>query len=42
MSALVSTIITLIMKNKDKGKTAEELLQPKKVEVVEYSRNYKK
>lgn len=42
MSAIVSTTITLIMKNRDKGKTVEELLQPKKVEVVEYSRNYKK
>ena len=42
MSAIVSTTITLIMKNKDKGKTPEQLLQTKKVEVVEYSRNYKK
>jgi len=42
MSAIVSTTITLIMKNKDKGKSVEELLNPKKVEVVEYSRNYKK
>ena len=42
MSAIISTAITLIMRNKDKGKTPEELLQTKKVEVVEYSRNYKK
>jgi len=42
MSAIISTIITLIMRNKDKGKTLEELVQPKKVEVVEYSRNYRK
>ena len=42
ITATISTIITLIMKNKDKGKTPEELLQTKKVEVVEYSRNYKK
>ena len=42
MTTLISTVITLIMRHKDKGKTPEELLQPKKVEVVEYSRNYKK
>ena len=42
MSAIISTTITLIMRNRDKGKTPEELLTSKKVEVVEYSRNYKK
>ena len=42
MSAIISTTITLIMRNRDKGKTPEELLINKKVEVVEYSRNYKK
>ena len=42
MSVLTSTIITLIMRHRDKGKTPEQLLQTKKVEVVEYSRNYKK
>lgn len=43
MSAILSTTITMIMKGKDKGKTDEEiLLSNKKVEVVEYSRNYKK
>ena len=42
ITAVISTTITLIMKNRDKGKSPEELLQPKKVEVVEYSRNYKK
>ena len=42
MTALISTVITLIMRKKDQGKTPEQLLQEtKKIEVVEYSRNYK-
>ena len=43
MTSLISTIITLIMNRKDKGKTDEEIvLKKKNIEVVEYSRNYKK
>ncbi len=43
MSALISTTISLIMRRKDKGKTDEQILMSnKKIEVVEYSRNYKK
>jgi len=43
MTSLISTIITLTMNKKDKGKTDEEIIfKNKKVEVVEYSRNYKK
>ena len=43
MSAIISTGITLIMNQKDKGKSVEEIVyKNKNVEVVEYSRNYKK
>ena len=43
MSALISTIITLVTKAKSKGMSDEEIVLSKKnVEVVEYSRNYKK
>ena len=43
MTAIISTIISLIMKKNDKGKTDTDILLSKKnVEVVEYSRNYKK
>lgn len=43
MSAIISTILTLIFKSKNKNKPIEEIVGPKKsVEVVEYSRNYKK
>ncbi|MBR6779005.1 MAG: membrane protein insertase YidC [Clostridia bacterium] len=43
MSAIISTIITLIINHKNKGKTDEEIVMKNKhVEVVEYSRNYKK
>ena len=42
MSTIISTTLTLIMNHRDKGKSDEELIQTKKVEVVEYSRNYKK
>ena len=42
MSAIISTIIALVMKNKNKGNDGDIVLSKKKVEVVEYSRNYKK
>lgn len=43
MTAIISTIISLVMKSKNKGKTDTDILLPKKnIEVVEYSRNYKK
>ena len=43
MTTLISTVITFIMNKMDKGKSDEEIiLSKKKVEVVEYSRNYKK
>ncbi len=43
MTTLISTIISLIMKHKNKGKPdGEILLKKKNVEVMEYSRNYKK
>lgn len=43
MSALISTIITLITRRMNKDKSPEEiLLKKRQVEVVEYSRNYKK
>ncbi len=43
MSALISTIITLITRRINKDKKPEEILLSKRnVEVVEYSRNYKK
>lgn len=43
MSALISTTITLISNKINKGKKTSEVLLPgRKVEVVEYSRNYKK
>ena len=44
MSAIISTIISLIMKHTDKKFEGHEelLLKKKNVEVVEYSRNYKK
>lgn len=42
-TTIISTIISLIINHRNKGKTDEEILAPKrKVEVVEYSRNYKK
>jgi len=41
MSAIISTILTLIMKPKN-GKEEDVVLPKKNVEVVEYSRNYKK
>lgn len=44
MAAIISTIISLIMRKRDKKYegNAELLLKKKNVEVVEYSRNYKK
>ncbi len=44
MSAIISTIISLIMRKRDKKFEGNEqlLLKKKNVEVVEYSRNYKK
>ncbi len=43
MTALISTIISLIMRNKNKTSNPEqELKKMRKIEVVEYSRNYKK
>ena len=43
MTTIISTIISLIINHKNKGKTDEEvLLKKKNIEVVEYSRNYKK
>ena len=43
MAAVITAIITLIMNLKNKGKTDKEILLSKRnVEVVEYSRNYKK
>ncbi len=41
MSALISTIITLIINKINSKKSVEELIKPK-VDVVEYSRNYNK
>ena len=42
-TTIISTIISLIINHRNKGKTDEEILIKKKnVEVVEYSRNYKK
>ncbi len=42
MTTLLSTIISLIMKRINRNKDINTLLKRKNVEVVEYSRNYKK
>lgn len=43
MATLITTIISLILRKNDKGKSDKEILLNKRnVEVVEYSRNYKK
>lgn len=43
MTALISTIIALVMKSKNKGnKDGDIIVSKKRVDVVEYSRNYKK
>lgn len=42
-TTIISTIISLIINHRNKGKTDEEILTKKRnIEVVEYSRNYKK
>lgn len=42
MTAIISTILSIITKNKNKNAPEEVLLKKKNVEVVEYSRNYKR
>lgn len=42
MTAIISTILSIIMKNKNKNQPEEVLLKKKNIEVVEYSRNYRK
>ena len=42
MTAILSTIISLVTKNKNKGNPEQVLVKKGNVEVVEYSRNYKK
>ncbi len=42
MTALITTVLTLVMNKKNKGNDDDIILPKKKVEVVEYSRNYKK
>lgn len=42
MTAVISTIIALVMKKKNNNKDNDIILPKKRVEVVEYSRNYKK
>lgn len=42
MTAIITTILTLIMKKKGNGKDEDIVLPKKNVSVVEYSRNYKK
>ena len=42
MTAVITTILTLAMKKKNGGKDDDIILPKKNVEVVEYSRNYKK
>ncbi len=43
MTTIISTIISLIMRRMNKGKTDKEIILKKKnVEIMEYSRNYKK
>lgn len=42
MTAIISTIISLVIKAKNKGQDTDILIPKKNVEVVEYSRNYKK
>ena len=40
MTAIISTILSIIMKNKNKNQPEEVLIKKKNIEVVEYSRNY--
>ena len=43
MSAIISTILSLIMRNRTKNLSASEILKKSRdIQVVEYSRNYKK
>ena len=42
MTAIITTIITFITKKKNKGNDEDVVLPKKNVQVVEYSRNYKK
>ena len=42
MTSIITTILTLAMKKKNNGKDEDVILPKKNVEVVEYSRNYKK
>ena len=43
MTAIISTIISLVLKKINKNKDDKEILmKSRNVEVVEYSRNYKK
>ena len=43
MATIISTIISLLMRRINKGKTDKEIILKKKnVEIMEYSRNYKK
>lgn len=43
MTFIISAVLTIVMKLKNKGKDDTDIVLPKKnVEVVEYSRNYKK
>ena len=42
MTAIITTILTIVMQKKNGGKNDEIVLPKKNVEVVEYSRNYKK
>lgn len=42
MTAIITTILTIVMKKKNGGNDNEIVLPKKNVEVVEYSRNYKK
>ena len=42
MATIISTVISLVLKKKNKGGDDNVLFKKKNVEVVEYSRNYKK
>lgn len=42
MTAIISTILSIILKNKNKNQPEQVLLKKKNIEVVEYSRNYRK
>lgn len=42
MTAIISTILSIVLKNKNKNQPEQVLLKKKNIEVVEYSRNYRK